>query len=235
MSTPNLVPISLDRHRNMKIRQLSHQNHAKECHFASAMIHEFSRCVLHYPIVFLEDEKTQGYRPALILGLEEGENLYIQNDQWIVPYAPAILRRYPFALVKSPEDDKFAICYDADSNVIQEHEGEPLYNENGEPSEVLNNIRQFLSEIQHMEGFTVEFCKRLKELDLIVPMDLTVKVKGQQQKMGGCFMISEEKLNQLSDEDYLGLKKSNYMAPVYSHLTSLAQIENLVQLKNNKG
>lgn len=232
--TPNLVPINLELHRNKKIRQLASQSHAKGYHFASAMAHEFSRCVLHYPIVFLEDEKIKSYRPAVLLGLTEGENLYIQNDKWIVPYVPAMLRRYPFALVQSPEDpERFAICYDDNSGVIQEAEGERLYDDNGEPTKVLTSIRQFLGEVQHMEAFTKEFTDHIKSLDLLVPMDLTVNLKTGAQKMGGCFMISEEKLNQLSDKDYIGLKEKKFMAPVYSHLTSLAQIERLVQLKNS--
>jgi hypothetical protein len=232
--TPNLVPISLEAHRNKKIRQLENQNHAKGFHFASAMAHEFSRCVLHYPIVFLEDEKMDGHRPAVLLGLTEGENLYIQNDQWIVPYVPAMLRRYPFTLVKSPDaEDRFAICVDESSGVIQETDGERLYDDNGEPSKVLTSIKQFLGEVQHMEGFTKEFSEHIKSLDLLVPMDLTVNLKAGKQKMGGCFMISEEKLNKLSDKDYIGLKEKNFMGPVYSHLTSLAQIERLVQLKNS--
>lgn len=230
-----LTPISFDRHKGKKIRPLADHNHAKDYHFASAMVHEFTRCVLHYPIVFLEDQQIEGFRPACLLGLSEGENLFVQNGQWISPYIPAMLKRYPFALVQTQEDDRFAICVDESSGVIQDEEGERLFDDQGEPSEVLKNIRQFLGEIQQMEAFTLEFSKHIKSLDLFSPMDLTVKVKGQDQKLGGCYMINEEKMNALSDSDYLGLREKKYMAPIYSHLSSLAQIDRLVVLKNARG
>jgi hypothetical protein len=48
----------------------------------------------------------------------------------------------------------------------------------------------------------------------------------------GCYVINEERLNNLSDERHLELRTKRYLPAVYAQLISLAQIERLVTLRS---
>jgi hypothetical protein len=115
--------------------------------------------------------------------------------------------------------------------LVSKEEGEPLFSPEGAPSALFENVKKFLIELQQMELFTQKFCSLMKEKDLFSPMNMKFKASEQVKNINGCFVINEEKLNNLSDDTYLEIRNSKYMAPIYSHLNSLAQIERLIQMK----
>jgi hypothetical protein len=199
---------------------------------ASIMVHEFSRASAIYPIVFLEDTENDRFVPVVLLGLEDGENLFVEDGKWNASYIPAIIRRYPFALAKTGNDDMFTICIDESSEYINEKEGEPLFNDKGEASEAMERVKKYLSELQQMEMFTAKFCEFLKSENMFTPLNMKVKVKDKIQNLSGAYVINEERLNSFSDEKYLELRKNKYINVIFSHLSSLAQIERLLGFKD---
>ena len=54
---------------------------------------------------------------------------------------------------------------------------------------------------------------------------------GSGHDLNGIYVINEQKLNELNDEVYLEIRKRGYMAPIYSQLSSMNQLQNLGQLK----
>jgi len=60
---------------------------------------------------------------------------------------------------------------------------------------------------------------------------MRVRAADQIKNVTGCYVINEERLNNLSDKKFLEIKEKRYLAPLYSHLTSLSQIERLALLK----
>ena len=47
---------------------------------ASIMVHEFSRTASIYTIVFVEDKEKDMFKPVVLFGFDEGENLFVNND-----------------------------------------------------------------------------------------------------------------------------------------------------------
>lgn len=228
----NIVPITLDQHKNVKIKPLSHFGFAKNLHIASVMVHEFSRAAATYPVVFLEDKERDQFRPVVLMGLQPGENLFVNEEgRWKSSYVPAIIRRYPFILAKTQDADRFTVCLDADSDLVNEAEGQPLFNEKGEPTAVVENVKKYLGELQVMEKLTQDFCRTLAEKNLFTPLNMRVREDNQVKNIAGCYVINEERLNNLSDESFLALRAKRYLAPIYAHLSSLAQIERLLRFK----
>ncbi|WP_321417647.1 SapC family protein [uncultured Desulfobacter sp.] len=226
-----LVPLNSSQHKKMKIRNIQGFGFASKFHVASVMVHEFVRAAAIYPIVFIEDKTQDVFRPVALLGLKAGENLFVDTDnKWAASYVPAIIRRYPFVLAKNKEEEKFAICFDEDSEMINENDGVPLFNEDGSPAEVIENVKRYLTELQQMEAITLDFCQFMAQNNAFAPMNMRVRKADNVQAIGGCYVINEERLNNLSDERFLELRKKRYLPAVYSHLTSLAQIERLMQL-----
>lgn len=229
-----LVPFSPKSHQHLKIKKLDDFEFLKDQNVASILINEFSRSAPIYPIVFIEEKNKGELKPVILLGLQKGENLFVQNGKWTSSYIPAVIRRFPFALATNPNDEsKRTLCIDEESHLVSTSEGEPLFSPEGAPSALLENVKKFLTELQQMEFFTQTFCHYLKEKDLFVPMKMKVKASDEIKNIQGCFVINEERLNNLSDDTFLEIRNLKYMAAIYSHLTSLAQMERLVQLKEN--
>ena len=110
----------------------------------------------------------EGYDEALLLDTSgfvsegAGENLFV-NEQgaWDASYIPAIIRRYPFALTKSADADRFLVCIDEASDLISETEGSAMFDEQGQSTQVIENVKRYLSELQQMDMMTQEFTEFL--------------------------------------------------------------------------
>jgi len=225
-----VVPIMESRHKDLKLKPIDNFDFAKNINIASIMVHEFSKVLAIYPILFLEDKANNSFKPVCLLGLKEGENLFVKKGKWQASYIPAIIRRYPFALSKTEEDDKYLICIDEESKFLNKKDGEPLFNKDGSTGEVIEKMKIYLTELQQMEKFTNEFCKVIKEYDLFTPLNINIKSKNEEKNINGAYMINEEKLNKLSNTKFLDLRKKQYIPAIYAHLSSLAQIERLATL-----
>lgn len=231
----NIVPITLDQHRNKKIKPITNFDFAANFNLASIMVHEFSRASSTYPIVFLEDKERDEFRPVVLLGLETGTNLFVKEGKWDASYIPAIIRRYPFALAKVDETgERYTVCLDNDSDLISNDEGLALFNDKGEPEEMMERVKQYLSELQQMERFTQDFCHFLGEHNLFTPLNMKVRQGDEIKDITGCYVINEERLNGFSNDTFLRIREKNFLPPIYAHLVSLAQIERLLKLDEDK-
>jgi hypothetical protein len=231
----SLVPVNKARHEGKKIRQVQGFGFASGFHIASIMVHEFARAASLYPVVFLEDKERDSFRPVVLMGLDAGENLYVGADgKWQASYIPAIIRRYPFALASTGEQDKFTVCVDEGSELLSDSEGVSLFNEQGEPAEALENVKRYLGELQQMDAFTGEFCKYMVANNMLTPLNMRVRQSDQVKNINGCYVINEERLNGLSAERFAELRDKRYLPAVYAHLLSLAQIERLMTLKDER-
>jgi|SaaInl4_135m_RNA_FD_contig_81_19126_length_857_multi_8_in_0_out_0_1 hypothetical protein len=228
----NIVPITKEAHKKKKVKPLSNFDFAKDVHLASIMVHEFSRAASTYPIVFLEDKEKDQFRPTVLLGLNAGENLFVQEDgKWKASYIPAIIRRYPFSLAKTPEENRYTVCLDEDSDLVNEKEGQDLFDKSGEPAEVMETVKKYLGELQQMERFTEEFCQYMTALNMFTPLNMKVRVEQEIKNIAGAYVLNEERLNSLSDEKFMELREKRYLPVMYAHLSSLAQIERLLGFK----
>src|SRR5690606_25761394 len=229
-----LVPLNSVQHANKKIKALEGYQFASQAHVASLMIHEFTRAAPIYPIVFLDDGKG-GYFPYAMLGLDLGENLFVEpSGRWQATYIPAVVRRYPFALAQGNQPDQLTVCIDEGSVLVNDSEGDPIFTANGQPAPILDNAKRYLSELQQMEVQTHAFCRFLVEQDLLTPLQMRVSQNSQANDITGCHMISEEKLNKLTDEQFIQLRARGFLPAVYAHLLSLGQAERLVALKDSQ-
>ena len=230
-----LVPVNRARHAGTKIKQIEGFGFAARFHIASVMVHEFARAAAIYPVVFLEDKAQDEFRPVALMGLQEGENLFVDGaGKWQASYVPAIIRRYPFALASTGQEGQFTVCIDEGSALVNDSEGVPLFKEGGEPSEAIENVKRYLGELQQMDVFTRAFCKYFAEHNLFTPLNMRVRQGQQQRNISGCYVVNEERLNNLSGERFLEMRERRYLPAVYAHLVSLAQIERLITLQEER-
>lgn len=227
-----VVPVNKEVHANKKIKEITSFAFASKFHIAYVTMQEFTRAAAIFPIVFLEDKEKDEFRPVVLLGLNAGRNLFVDDaGKWQASYVPAIIRRYPFALTPRGTDGEFIVCIDEASDLISDTEGAALFDEKGEPTQVIENVKRYLSELQQMDTLTRDFCSFLSEHNMFTPLNLRVRDNAQVKNISGCYVINEERLNNLSDERFLEIKNKRFLPAIYAHLISLAQTDRLVKLQ----
>jgi len=230
-----VVPVNRERHAKTKIREITGFGFAANFHIAYLTMHEFARAAAVYPIVFVEDKEKDAFRPVTLLGLDAGENLFVgEAGKWEASYIPAIIRRYPFALANTGTEGQFTICIDEGSELVSTTEGAAMFDEKGEPTQVIENVKRYLSELQQMDQITHEFAKTLAELNMFTPLQMRVRDGDREKNIAGCWVVNEERLNNLSNDKFLELRAKRYLPAIYAQLMSLAQIERLMQLKDKR-
>lgn len=228
-----VVPVNRERHAKTRIREMKGFGFASKFHIAYVTMHEFTRAAAVYPIVFVEDKEA--FRPVALIGLEAGENLFVGAEgRWEASYVPAIIRRYPFALAATGSEGQFTICIDEESELVSDTDGSPLFDDKGEPTQVIENVKRYLSELQQMDQLTQQFAGWLKENNMLTPLNMRVRDHDRVKNIAGCYVVNEERLNNLPDERFLDLRRRRFLPAIYAQLISLAQVERLVQLKDRR-
>ena len=88
------VPVNPVLHRNKRVGKLSDFSVAKAMHAVFLAAAEFENAALEYVIVFVHtgDDPATGKRsmaPIVLLGLNLGENLFVDGPRWDSHYMPA--------------------------------------------------------------------------------------------------------------------------------------------------
>ena len=227
-----IAPLNNIAHKDIKVKNTLSFDHAKSQHLSLVVVHEFAKVAIDCPVVFVKDPESGQFRSVAMLGLEPNENLFYSRSKWKGTYIPANLRAYPFALAGDENSDQLALCIDENSKLINKKDGEALFNEDGSETEFLNSRKNFLSQLVEKNHITKQFIKFLTDNELLAPQSLSLKLEdGSGHDLNGIYVINEKKLNELSDDVYLDIRKRGYMAPIYSQLSSMNQLQILGQLK----
>jgi hypothetical protein len=230
-------PVLLNRetHKTKKIAPSADYAFASKANSLYMAGVEFTEACKEYPIVFTQaaDGKTV---PVVVLGLREGENLFVGADgKWGATYVPAFVRRYPFVLAQL-EGQQMGVCIDEGYSGLNETQGEALFDSKGNNTPFLQNALDFLNRYQVEHLRTDRFCQRLKDHGLLMEMNAKADlVDGTSFMVNGLLVVDERKLLQLSDAQALEVFRAGELSWVYAHLVSLSNLNRLVdKLANSK-
>jgi hypothetical protein len=220
------VPVSRARHAGWFVETKPNYAFSGEINSVPLMAVEFPQAAPEYAIVFAGTDNE--ILPAVILGVRGDENLFVGPDaQWGAKYIPAFVRRYPFVFSRS--GDRFLLCVDEEfPGINQEGRGQPLFGDDGKSSTYLDNVLKFLQEYQAQFLRTQRFCARIKELDLLEPMQAQVTVDdGRRLSLGGFMAINRDKLKALPGDKLAELIKTDELELIYLHIQSMRNFEHL--------
>ncbi len=181
----------------------------------------------HYAIVFPAEGDPV---PQALFSLEAGKNLYLdENNRWRVPYVPAQVRAYPFALARTEQDEgTLALCIDRDAPQFQADQGDPLFTANGEPAALIERQMEFLKALhQHLQMARV-WGQALAEKDLLTDQPVTVSHPGGKTNVGGLRVVDRKKFGELDAETLADWHKRGLLEPIYAHLQSLDNLARLL-------
>ena len=185
------------------------------------MAAEFASAALEYAIVF--GVTGDAVMPVVVLGVRTDENLYVTREgSWQAKYIPAFVRRYPFVF-SSREDRTLTLCVDeAFPGFNQRGRGERLFGDDGKPTPYVNNVLEFLQQYQFEFRRTQRFCKKLKDLNLLEPMQAQIKLSsGARMALQGFSVVDRARLKTLSANELAELVKSDELELIYTHLVSV--------------
>ena len=225
------VPVTKDTHRYKRLLPVPNYLYAQKMAIVPLVGLECAQAVHNFPIVFTP--YGESYVLMGMLSFQPDRNMFVTADgKWLGSYVPAILRQYPFAVGLPAEGGEPLLCVDADSPLISDTDGQPMFEVDGNPSEAMRKVIEFVGELERNRAGTVRAVNMLVKHNLIIPWEITLQApNGQgQQKVNGIFRLDEAALNALPPEDFLEIRQAGALPIVYSHLLSLNCIDNLVRL-----
>ena len=219
------VPMSASRHGSLYLEDVTDYSFTAGINAVPLMAVEFIRAATEYAIVFAE--VRDDVLPATVLGVRPDQNLFLSEDsKWQAKYIPAFIRRYPFVFSATNDSKTVTLCIDeTHPGLNKEGRGHRLFDD-GKPSAYTEKVLQFLKEYQiHFER-TRRFGKRLKELDLLEPMQAQVTTpRGEKLTLGGFMAVPRKKLRALGGDALATLAKTDELELLYLHLYSMRNFQ----------
>lgn len=209
---------------------------------------EFIELQKEYPILFRRDQETGKYHATALLGMQQDENLFLDESRdsgWAAHYIPAALARGPFLIgfqtqQEHGETQKVPVLHiDMEHPKVNEKEGRPLFLEHGGNSPYLEYVSKMLNVAHQGMAVSNAMFAAFNEYDLIEPVNIEFELaSGQKCRLTGNYTINENKLRALSAEQLAKLHEAGFLQLAFAVIFSMTNIRKLIDIKNireNKG
>jgi hypothetical protein len=225
----NIVVLDSLSHRNLRVQAEVCAKFGDNRRFVQVVVTEFPALVTHYPILFTKDTDTGAFLCGAMLGIDEGENLFLKEGGGHDGYRPLNLQRVPFFV----SGDDLAI--DLDHPRIAADAGQSLFNDKGEPTPYLESIKAAFQLLKPGAEMTKRFIETLLKLDLLIPIDIVVPLDdGSKRNLADLYTVDQQVLRGLPDATVVELFRRGYLHLIYLLIASLKQIPVLAQKKNDR-
>lgn len=201
---------------------------------------EFRRAQAHYPIFFQKDPNTGQFLPIILLGFEQGENLFLGANGWEPRYVPMSILRGPFLIGYQTNPDHVdgrhaVITIDMDSPLLTSaQDGQPLFLEHGGSAPYLENLTQLLEDIQLGLEMNTPFVQALTDNDLIESVTMSITLNdGAERQLMGLYTINEDRLNELEDEAVAALHKAGHLQSIFMIMASHSHFSAMLDRRND--
>jgi hypothetical protein len=201
---------------------------------------EFSEVQREYPILFRKDEDGK-FQTVALLGFDKGENLLLRNGHWQARHVPVLHQRGPFMIgFQSREADgetrrEPVIYVDLDDPRVGQADGYPLFLSQGGNAPYLEHVTHVLRAISLGMEAERQMFDAFEAAGLIEPASLDIRIDEHTvYQVPDIYSISEQKLAALDGETLAQLHQSGFLRLAYFVLSSLSNVNRLIELKNEK-
>lgn len=229
----NATPLDRNQHRLLRLCR----DHADASHLATlnsifVAAAEFGDACREYAVVWIhagtDDAGNKQVAPMAVFGLRQNQNLYLEGGSWRTPYQPVLLRTYPFAMARAG-GDTLVLCYDAAWGGFSLGDGEPLFDEQGQPSAFVREMQQQLEQVEAEVERTRQVGARLLELQLLRDMKFEATLPGERNlTVDGFLTIDDQRLAELPDATVGELHRNGLLGLIHAHRLSLGHMRRLV-------
>jgi hypothetical protein len=199
---------------------------------------EFRNLQAHYPILFQKDSQTGRFFPIVLLGFEQGENLFLKNGKWDAAYIPVMAQKGPFSIGLYGDgelkDKQRLIHIDMGHPKVNSGGELRLFEQHGGATDYLEKVSGLLDIIHHYNEHNQEFLQELVQKDLLeqVTIDITL-ANGHKGNLIGHYTIKEERMQELSGNELQSLNQKGFLLPIYMAIASISSIRKLIDRKSN--
>jgi len=221
----NFEVLNNEAHRNLRLRARAEAG----LHSVPIVLSEFSAAAACCPIMLAKNPENGRFYVAALFGFEPGENLVSEDPGAARTFRPLDLERQAFFI--SGEN----IAVDRDHPQISEKEGEPLFGDDGEPTDTMRRVQRALGLLATGNEETERFIETLVALRLIEPIDISLSFDdGRKVRLDGLYTVSLDAIAELGDSDALTLFRKGYLLLAYTLASSLRQISVLANRRNER-
>jgi hypothetical protein len=198
---------------------------------------EFSVACRDYPLVFASGDNGQSFAPVAVLGIADGENLFLANGAWDRnAYVPAYVRRYPFCMARvnldQVEQAERLICVEKS---FLDDKGELMFDAEGKALPQWQPIEKLLQEYEADLERSREMSAILSDYALFEPFAMQAQTNaGASMNLTGMYRVDEKKLEFLNASQHKNLIKKGVMGRIYAHLISIDNFARLLDRKVGK-
>jgi hypothetical protein len=226
------APVVLEAARHSTLGLLPHADFAFTAGANAIPVNmaEFAQAGVWYPIVFTG---TDSVSPVAVVGVRKAQNLFVDGaGKWTEgAYVPAYARRHPFILTRpDAAKDQVLLCVDRASNRLVEGAGEAFF-EGTEATVTTRNAMDYCLNFQRQAMATEQVTKVLIEHELLVAQTGTLDLPGGEKvRLTDFQIVDEKKLNALSDEAFMDLRRRGALAMAYCQMMSMNNWSRLTNL-----
>lgn len=233
--------LNSNEHRDIRVVVERGAEYGDNSHIVPVVADELRNLALEYPVVLVKDPDSGRYGLCALLGFDQGENLYLDGNDWDAAYIPVHVRRQPFALTYTAEKDgkpdpsSLAISVDMDSQRISQDQGERLFEEDGSQSEFLNSMQELLAGLGPAMAGTNVFIDTLDQHSLIEPAQLDVQFAGgEKRRFDGLYTVHDGRLSELEGDALADLYKRGFLQAAWLMLASVGNMRKLLLRRAKK-
>ena len=222
-------PVVLDRetHKDLRIKP-GDAMFAKNTQAVPLLVTEFPEACLEYPIVFSKGNGGQWLALAMT-GLTQNHNAFVDaKGVWNARYVPASVRRYPFILAEG-NNKELSLAADLSAPQLGK-EGDALFDDKGQPTEVVKGVMNLLAEFQGQAKLTEAVVQKFEDAGLLTQQNLEVRLgDGRNAVVEGVWIIDEKKMRELPDDKILSWFKGGELTAMNAQMLSLRNLLPLLE------
>jgi hypothetical protein len=217
--------LNSEQHRGLRLRPQA----PSTSHFVQIVASEFATAATCCPILLAKSPETGRFYAGAMFGFKPGENLLAEDPGASRAFRPLDFERQAF--FTSGEN----IAIDLDHPRISDTDGEPLFDEEGEPTDALRRTQRALGLLVTGNEATDSFIQMLVDLRIVEPVDISLRFDdGEKLRLEGLYTVSLDSIAELNDATALSLFRKGYLQLAYTIAGSLRQIPVLANRRNDR-
>lgn len=225
----HIVILNSEAHRHLRVRAKPSARLGDNQRFVAVVTGEFPQLAVHYPVFLAKDAETGAFYAGAMLGIDEGENLFLDEDGGFDGYRPLNLQRAPFFTAGEH------IAVDLDSPRVTDSDGERLFDDNGEISAYLQGVLSAFQQLKPGTEKTRAFIDTLLQLKLVEPITVDLAFDdGTRRIVEDLYTIDQDALRRLPDTAVLDLFRGGHLHLISLMIASLKQVPVLARRKNRR-
>ncbi len=222
----NIVKLDSQAHRNLRVMAGPSASLGDAQRFAAVAPSEFTQMATVCPLFFSKDGETGAFYCGAMLGFDDGENLFLDDDGYH-GHRPLSLQRMPFY---TSGDD---LAIDLDHPRATGGEGVAVFDADGKPTAYLASVMASFRQIYAGQEQARIFIETLLKHDLIEAVELDIAFDdGGHHHIRGLYTINRETLEGLGDEVVVEFFRRGYLLLIHTMMVSQKQLPALIERRN---